>query len=440
MTELNKFVRTYRFEKHALIYNTINGEIIILPQNGLINLAISDNISNLVKEYMYKHYFLDRDLPWHSFEDRFESNNRLLISLETFLACNLSCPYCYQINNNHDKAKISRYNLDLLFDYITSVHQKSRFDILILKILGGEPSLDWTPADYLLQKIVPFCKTNHIKLGLRIDTNCTDTSDFTSLSGYDTILFTVPLCHKESHDRYRHYRNGRGTYDEITENALVLSKLPNSQLVLRHNTDSYNINRFDEYLEDVSAKGLTIATIMPQFTTNPDYGDYKNQLTYQQYVNWLSSDCIDSMIKHGFYVPIYPRLLLDGKCQQWSKYSFKLFSDGKVGACAAHFFDPQNPRLTDIMDEGTDSITKYWNSTKSFRVFDDSMCRNCASLFGCSGHYKLPCIQELGLEPCKPEENLYLNWELYFQTIYKHICQGKSTYFPNLKISHFYGL
>lgn len=436
MVPFSKYVRLYRIKEHVLIYNTINGEIIVLPKDGIVDNTVSMCLESSVRDYMFKHYFLDRNLPWEKFEERFESNNRLLISLETFLACNLSCPYCYQINNNHLKTKISQKNLDLLFDYITKVHKKTQFDILSLKVLGGEPSLDWSPANYLLRKIIPFCKSNDVRLDLRIDTNCTDIRQLVSISGYDTILFTVPLCHKEQHNKYRHYRNGRGTYDEILENVAVLGKMPNCQIVLRHNTDAYNIVVFDDYLADVSSKGFNAATIMPQFTTNPDYGEYKNQLTYRQYVDWLSSDCIDSLIRHGFKVPIYPRLMLDGKCQHWSNYSLKLFSDGKVGACAAHFFDTDNPSLSDIMGQGFESIKTFWNATKSVKLFKDSKCRNCSSFFGCSSHYKLPCIKELNLPPCKSEESLYLNWELYFQTIYKHYMLGKKDSFPMLNIKH----
>lgn len=437
---LNQYIRIYKFQEQTLLYNTINGEIIILPNGCIVGETISNNIDVSIQEYMYNHYFLNRSLPWNEFEKRFESNNRLLISLETFLACNLSCPYCYQINNNHLKATISKDNLDLLYDYISAVHQKVHLDILILKVLGGEPSLDWSQAAYLLQKIAPFCKKNNIRLDLRIDTNCTDISKFVAIKDYDSILFTVPLCYQEVHDKYRHYRDGKGTYEKIIDNIAILETMFNCRIILRHNTDASNINYFDKYLVDISNRGFNHSSIMPQFTTNPDYGEYKNHLTYQQYVDWLSSECIDSLIKHGFKVPIYPRLLLDGKCQHWSSYSLKLFSDGKVGACAAHFFDSNNPVLSDIMHNGIDSVKEHWKSVKMNNLFNDLKCRNCPSFFGCSGHYKLPCIQELNLRLCKPEKNLYLNWPIYFKTIYKYIRQGKSIFFPGLKIKQFYEL
>jgi len=434
MATLSRYVRIYKFEGQTLIYNTINGDIIILPDIYISENVISDSLADSIKKYMFNHLFLDCELPWTKFEERFESNNRLLISLETFLACNLSCPYCYQINNNHQKSKISRSNLDLLFSYLTSVYQKVHFDILSLKILGGEPTLDWEPADYLLKKIYPFCKKNNIHLDLRIDTNCTEISSLFSITDYDSILFTIPLCYKEYHNKYRHYWNGDGTYEDIMDNISILENMPNSQIILRHNTDANNIVFFEDYLADISKRGIRKCTIVPQYTTNPDYGDYRNKLTYQQYVNWLSSDCIDSLIKYGFIVPIFPRLLLDGKCQQWSSYSLKLFSDGKIGACAAHFFDTTNPYLSDIIETGIESIKTHWKATKSQQIFHDSKCRNCPSFFCCSSHYKLPCIKELKIEKCRPEENLYLNWTLYFQTLYKQIKSGKQTYFPKLNI------
>lgn len=434
METFSQYVRIYNFDIHVLVYNTINGEVLIFPRDSISDNAIIGKLDTQFQEYLYKHYFLNRVLPWSKFEESYNSNNRLLISLETFLSCNLSCPYCYQTNNNHIKVKISKDNIDLLYKYIISVHAKTHFDIIVLKILGGEPSLDWSPSEYFLRRITPFCQSNGIKLDLRIDTNCTNIIPFTSLKGYNSLLFTIPLCNKEQHNKYRHYRNGEGTYDDIIKNILTLENMPNSRIILRHNTDSQNILTFNEYLNDIASSDIHNPIIIPQFTTNPDYGEYENQLKYQDYVDWLSSKCIDSLISHNFTANIYPRLMLDGKCQQWSSYSLKLFSDGKVGACAAHFFDDSNPYLSDIVDQGCDSIGLYWEGTKRVNIFQDEACLTCPSLFGCAGHYKLPCIKELQLSPCAPEYNLYLNWQLYFTVIYKHIIAGKQNYLPGLNV------
>ena len=434
METFSQYIRIYPFDVHVLVYNTINGEVIIFPKDSVSGNKIIGQLDARLKEYLYKHYFFDCVLPWNKFAERYNSNNRILISLETFLSCNLSCPYCYQTNNNHLKVKISKNNLDLLYKYIINIHHKTHFDIIVLKILGGEPSLDWSPAEYFLRKITPFCQSNSIKLDLRIDTNCTNIKPFITISGYNSILFTVPLCNKTQHNKYRHYRNGVGTYDDIIKNILTLENLPNSRIILRHNTDSHNIRTFNEYLNDIATSGIHNPIITPQYTTNPDYGEYENQLTYQGYVDWLSSECIDCLISHNFKANIYPRLMLDGKCQHWSSYSLKLFSDGKVGACAAHFFDNSNPYLSHIVNHGCDTIGLYWGGTKQFNLFQDEECLICPSLFGCAGHYKLPCIKELQLMPCAPEVNLYLNWQLYFTTIYKHIIAGKQKYLPGLNI------
>lgn len=434
MASFNQYVRIYEFDVHVLIYNTINGETIILPKEYINGNEISELLAEPVREYLQKYYFSDRALPWDKFQQCFESTNRLLISLETSLACNLSCPYCYQINNTYKRTKISKKNLDLLFEYIVKVHQKVSYEILVLKILGGEPSLDWSPSDYFLQKILPFCHSNKIKLDLRIDTNCTNISELKTISGYDSILFTIPLCNKKQHDIYRRYANGQGTYDSIIENIRILQTMHNCSIVLRHNTDSYNIATFGEYIKDISSIGLKDPIIMPQFTTNPEFGEFENQLSYTNYVKWLSTECIDILVMNNFNVHILPRLALWGKCQQWSKYSLKLFSDGRVGACAAHFFDDSNPHISDIMNNGIESIETYWGRTKTTDIFNDEKCRSCKSFFGCSGHYKLPCIKEFNIDRCRPEENLYLDWQHYFKTIYRHVIEGNQKYIPGLKI------
>ena len=153
METFSQYIRIYPFDLHVLVYNTINGEVIIFPKDSVSGNKITGQLDARLKEYLYKHYFFDSVLPWNKFAERYNSNNRILISLETFLSCNLSCPYCYQTNNNHLKVKISKDNLDLLYKYIINIHHKTHFDIIVLKILGGEPSLDWSPAEYFLRKI-----------------------------------------------------------------------------------------------------------------------------------------------------------------------------------------------------------------------------------------------------------------------------------------------
>ena len=434
MYSLSKYVQSYKVsEEDALLYDSVKGNAFLIKSH-----LISVDGSNVVASKEIEEFLRLRicDVPdKKEVRGVYESKNKLYISLETFLRCNLACPYCYQVNNSYSKKSISRENLDLLFLYIQKVYSKTHFEILNFKILGGEPSVDWSPGAYILENVSCFCKTNGIKLDLYIDTNGTLIKDFLLLSGYDSLTFNVPLCYEECHNKYRSYKNGRGTYRTIIENVNSLSTLSKIKILLRHNTDSYNVNFFDVYLKDLK-KSLTFEPIiMPFYTTDPVRGDYKNPFSYFDYVDWRSSKCISGLIESGFNVNFSPRTYLEGECQQQSKYSLKLFSSGKVGACAVNFFDEDNPFLSEIMEGELISIERYWGGAKGIKVLRDSYkCRDCKSLYTCLGDYNLPCIKKLGIKECAPERNVYLNLGLYFSELYRYYCKGKGNKFKAINI------
>lgn len=420
-------------EEDALLYDSVRGNTFIIKTHLLSGGDNCVTGSQEVEKFLQLHACGEPDM--REVRGVYESKNKLYISLETFLRCNLACPYCYQVNNSFSKESISKENLDLLFLYIQKVYSYTHFRILNFKILGGEPSVDWSPGAYILEKVSAFCKENSIKLDLYIDTNGTKIRDFLRLSGYDSLTFNVPLCYEECHNKYRSYRDGRGTYRTIVENVNSLSALPNVHILLRHNTDSYNVRFFDNYLKDLRKSLVFEPIIMPFYTTDPVRGDYKNSISYFDYVDWRSSVCVHDLVENGFDVNYSPRVYYEGECQQQSKYSLKLFSGGKVGACAVNFFDEGNPFLSEIVGGEPNAIERYWDGAKGFKVLRDSLkCRSCKSLYTCLGDYNLPCIKKLGIDECDPERNIYLNFKLYFSELYRYFCMGKGNQFKAVNI------
>ena len=301
-------------------------------------------------------------------------------------------------------------------------------------MLGGEPSVNWTPGDYFLKRISSFCNKNNIRLDLYIDTNGTNIDSFVHLDGYTTLTFNIPLCHKKYHDKYRSFHSGQGTYDIIIDNANTLATMPNASILLRHNTDTYNARVFDEYLSDLRRRINFEPLLIPFYTTDPIYGDYKNALSYYDYVLWRSSSCIDSLLENGFNIAYAPRTVKEGECQHASKYSLKLFSNGRVGACAVNFYDEENPLLSKLVKEDFAYIDRYWNGGKRLKLFRDfAHCKECQSIFTCLGDYLLPCVRELGLK-CDPHKNVYFDFEQYFIRLLDTCLKGNAHRFKSIKI------
>ena len=433
--QLSRYIRLYYFDNKCILYNTKNCVCVIVPKKlieGERSLA-TDDVTKI--HFLESHsFFIDRVEKNDC--DRYFSQDTLFVSIETSLSCNFSCPYCYQTNNQYGKNIITSESLNLLFSYIKRVHKKTNLRVLYLKILGGEPSISWIKIVPFLSVIYGYCKNNHIRMNLKVDTNGFYVEPFTKYNLYDTIHFTIPLCHKSIHNRYRQSKNREDTYDIIVSNINKLSLMRDSSFVIRHNTDACNIQLFDNYLSDIREKLRFNPNINPQYTTNPLLGKYNNQLSRADYIHWLSTSCIDSLIKRKFGVYVSPLRL--GACSYNSTYSIKLFSSGKVGACARFFYDNDNPFLSEILEK--DNLTKdgsWWKGAKEFSPFKISKCLNCPSLFTCGGHYFLPCIKDYDLPKCNPEKTLYIDYEEYFMRLHKYYELGKVSQFKNI---HFYDL
>lgn len=429
---LSQYARVFRYEDAVLLYNTVNCVCVVVPAEVVHEDNCVYTQDAKVLDFLRENKFFVNQVNLKKEAQRYVASNILHLSLETSLACNFSCPYCYQKNNEYEKTFIKSECLDSLFTYIERVYELAHIDILNLKILGGEPSITWDKVISFLSGVYEFCRLRNIRFNLKVDTNGYFVEPFLSCESYDTILFTVPLCYKDIHNQYRRLNDGTKTYDQIVDNVNKLSSLRHSSIVIRHNTDAQNIGFFGEFLSDLRERLCFAPNINPQYTTNPLLGDYKNRLSRPEFVHWLSTICIDELLAKGFGVFVSP--LRIGACMYNSTYSMKLFSSGKVGACARFFYNFSNPHISCINAEK--ELTKnstYWGNAKKFSPFESSKCLKCSMLFSCGGHYYLPCILDYSLSKCEPEKSLYLDYGEYFGRLYDAFKNGNARLFRNIQ-------
>lgn len=426
---LSKYVKTIEHNENVILYNTINQAIIELPHQAIESGELIADIDEESLDSLRESFFLSETdaeifntLPAYLINDK-----KLFISIELNLSCNLRCPYCYQAGTHNGKV-ISDDTLDSLVDYAGEVYVKSPYDDLYVKILGGEPTLVWNKFSRIYKKLLDFCKSIGVKFHLLVDTNCTLIDDLLTLEGYDSLLFTIPLSYKDCHDKVRFDAKGNGTYEKIINNInSIHQKMPDAKIVIRYNVDGNNREFFKTFLDDISKKLFFKPLVSVNYTAELN-GDpnYKNTMSYFEFVEWSSSQAIDDLVAAEMPVTISPIVSIE-ECQYRSKYSFKLFSDGTVGSCAMSFFDNDKLSIQELLKQLSEE-NAFSKKKVDQTIVSEPGCMNCKDIFMCGGTNKLPCMKALDPHLC--ENRIFnVNLEMFIKKYLDYVQLGKNELF-----------
>ena len=424
--KLSNYIRTYDIKTDSkILFNTIDKSVVELEKQYFNNAdGLVDNIPNDI--YMALKdmgYFLSDLEAQQIIKNCLEKDDKLIISVETTLGCNLRCPYCYQ-GLTKSAIQLSDENISLLINYFELIFKKKPYSELVLKILGGEPTIVWKKTLSIIEKAYDFCKKNNIVFHLMLDTNGVIIDDILSLTKYDSLLLTIPLTHKYCHDKMRKTANNQGTYDKIVENIKKIHQTnPDITIVLRHNTDNDNIILFEEYIQDLNEKLDFIPLIDISYTTEIGENEFINSLSYKEYKLWKVDKATDILVNHGFFVMASPLMSMD-RCQYRSKYSLKIFHDGTVGPCAMWFFKKDKYYISDIIED----LSIVENFAEKVDV-ETEKCVNCHSYFICNTSYTLPCIKSLKEMECEEDGEFNINLESFIKKYMFYNDLGKGDLF-----------
>lgn len=406
-------------DENVCLYNTVDRSLVALPKCVISGNEIDDSIgtSNIEMLANMGFFISDKDAETKGHAE-IDNSHKLFISVELNRTCNLRCPYCYQ-GGDKRSPQLTEKDIDSLLRYCKLVLEKRPFTDLYLKVLGGEPTLAPDSFIKLHNKFAEFCMSRSIKYHLLIDTNGTCIDLFTSLHDYDSILFTIPLTHQKHHDKSRRNASGEGTYEVIKNNAVELySALPNAKIVLRHNTDDENILLFEEYLDDIVKSVPFLPWISLNYTANMNGDDFKNELTYSDFIRWSSSEAIDHLLKRKLPILTSPLSSIE-ECQYRSTYSLKLFSDGTIGNCAMDFNKDNRLSLQELLsDFESNRQCSFLRRKESLSLSKDAECMTCGSLFLCGGTKKLPCIQAIEPGACSHNAAHNIDIDAFIRTYY----------------------
>ncbi len=150
--------------------------------------------------------------------------------------CNLTCSYCYVNEGVFDYPeapikKMARATFETLiprvFELFPGYHDYA------FHFYGGEPLLNFAAIRVMCEAAAEIAKAHEAKLQFYITTNGTlvneEIADF-----FDRFRFNVYFSidgDKSSHDQYRKYRNGKGSFDDVMRNFDLLKSRPHIHII-----------------------------------------------------------------------------------------------------------------------------------------------------------------------------------------------------------------
>jgi len=179
------------------------------------------------------------------------------VTLMPTLACNLACDYCFQ-KEHPAFGKMNAATEDATLEWVLRAIDERKLRSLHVHYFGGEPL---RRKDFVL-RTAEILSTAMAARGGTFSWSCTTngvnlTPDFAArLRRFGDGTFKVTLDgDRETHDRMRTYRNGRGSFDEIFENVVACASIARIRIGGNFLPDQQA--SFERLLERIESAGLS---------------------------------------------------------------------------------------------------------------------------------------------------------------------------------------
>lgn len=326
-------------------------------------------------------------------------NNLDLILMPVNQACNLNCVYCYE--NHTETQRMGDREIQSLISLILS----NNIDNLSIDYFGGEPLLNHKFINKFNSLVIKICQERNIKFSSSMTTNgyLLNKELFLKLLKNNITNFQITIDgEKDSHDKLRPLKNGKGSFDVIFNNVKLLASLPRELsflIILRINFNSTNssMNAVTNII-DILKKELRDD---PRFLINPheimDWGSKNETVIYLDKSEAKKiNDDFKKIISQNNMIPfdvVNYSTFESNSCYAGRKNSFIVFpfdcsEKGDVmpiQKCTVALFDKRN--IVGFIDaQGVISIENanndYWISESPFRKKD---CEDCFFILNCYG-------------------------------------------------------
>lgn len=399
MFKLSKYSVFYKIDDlHGMLFNTFNGRLVVLNNNILPKISDLVTYEQLTKyfqedtSFLLENFFIENDAEDEKIIDTLLNNkyksDKLIVTIMTTLACNLSCVYCYQqgIVDRHLNLEKNTANKikDWFIEKINTIKPKE----IICHFYGGEPMLNLDVLEDIIPAVINASENIGAQFTSYITTNGTllNKSNILRLKKWKLDNAQISLDGpKVIHDQRRPLLNGEGTFDKIIENIGV-SLSEGIHTVLRVNIDKHNFNYLDELFLELKKneyhknKNLQINLEIVSPILHPSSHCKKYTYSTEEEMKTLCG-LWEKQVKYGF--PIKSAMPIDSACENMMENSYTISSNGDIYMCPG-FIGIENLKIGNIAS-GIDDI-KY---KQLLEINHWNKCIGCEYLPVCQGGCKM---------------------------------------------------
>lgn len=387
MMKESRYNISYSLDNKHIIYNSLSKSSIAVPDDFSINSVLKSNDDNALAMLKKAGIVVDESfdelsaLQYIFNKNYFGGHHFLNIVLVPSLACNFSCPYCFE----HETQDLFEVNMDRYFQILRLFTDKyfPLYDNIEISLFGGEPLLFKAQfADYLNYVSKHF---SHKKYITSIVTNGSlldiETTQWLILNRCKAIQITID-GNKDIHNNNRIFKNGDASYNLLIDNINnLLPLLDNScQFDLRINLNNITPEEVASTLCDINIKYRDKVKVLfrPIYNTATykqnnsnkfydlkPYYDLAIKLGFQIIKNTYYFQACESCSGEGFFF-LMPDLSI------WKCVNDLRFSDAKIGYIS---------ESGDIRFH-THNLVKWFDYSNCFA---DEKCLDCKLLPDCFG-------------------------------------------------------
>ena len=386
--ELSRYVFLIPYgDSEKLLFNSITGCLIRMDTACFLNgKLLADKLTHADMELLREGAFLADDKGIISRLDsmyRFPPDT-LILSIEVSGHCNLSCSYCYQ-QGWPPRGTIQNHTIKKILSYIDECTERLDYKAVKIDFIGGEPFIAVDKMAFIFSGVKSICQRKNIKLEAQAESNGTLLFP-QNMTGFENLDLSITLSTPEDHNKYRSYKNGQGSYDQIISNLISCQEFfekHSINLSLRYNVHAANYRLFSSFLAEIKRLGLTAAAIKTAYAEEYGCNDFQNGLSLEEFIAWNSSDAIDALRYYDYPVSFFPHASTK-RCAAYQPFNCKVFYDGSIGLCNASPFGRSELNIEQIA-VNPEALNEHYKEVKSWTPLHDPACSRCKELLLCGG-------------------------------------------------------
>lgn len=394
--------------RHTLIYNSLTEKFIVFKNKSVILNDGGEKIDGKdvdlpdFNRMIEAGVIIDDDVDepqklLNLISEMEDNRNEYILHINPTLDCNFRCWYCYE--NHLQGSVMSGDTINATRSFISKLLD-SRPEIKVLRIgfFGGEPLLHFNDT---VRPILEYAKSMTDSHGVRLTCNFTSNGSLVN-DDYIGFLkdfnpgFQITLDGgKESHDKVRFHKGGRGSYDDILSAVTRLAE-NGADIILRINFTSANLGTVAGICEDLRH--------LPEKARRNIRIDlqrvWQDRTTGKDETEDRALEMRHMFTQAGFHViPNYIPSHVRYPCYGDKRNHVLINYDGRLFGCTARDFNEANS-IGHLSESGTLIFDKARYERRFNAKMARAACRTCRIAPVCGGGCRQRAMETDGSGTC----------------------------------------